>query len=169
VLADEDYITQCRAQGLYPMGYYPHNIHFLWSAAAMEGRSAAAVEAARKVASKVSPEMMAELPFLAGFAVVPYHALTRFGRWDEMLAEPPPEDRFLYLKGTWKSARQAWRMALACADVGCCAGAGSASNSKTITAPSGSQRALYGSWLKVSPPCRPGRPVLKRIPGQRVQ
>ncbi|MGH9332939.1 MAG: hypothetical protein ACRD21_04230, partial [Vicinamibacteria bacterium] len=28
-LADEDYITQCRAQGLYPMGYYPHNIHFL--------------------------------------------------------------------------------------------------------------------------------------------
>jgi hypothetical protein len=35
VLADEDYITQCRAQGLYPMGYYPHNIHFLWFAVAL--------------------------------------------------------------------------------------------------------------------------------------
>jgi hypothetical protein len=105
VAADEDYIAQCRAQGVYPMGYYPHNIHFLWSASAMEGRSAAAVDAARKVASKVSPAMMAEQPFLAGFAVVPYYALTRFGRWDEMLAEPPPEDRFLYLKGTWHYAR----------------------------------------------------------------
>ena len=33
IAADEDYISQCQAQGLYPMGYYPHNIHFLWFAA----------------------------------------------------------------------------------------------------------------------------------------
>jgi tetratricopeptide (TPR) repeat protein len=105
VLADEDYIAQCRAQGIYPLGYYPHNIHFLWWASAMEGRSKAAVEAARKVASKVSDEMMEQLPLLAGFRVVPYYALTRFGLWDEMLAEPAPADRFLYLKGTWRYAR----------------------------------------------------------------
>ena len=37
VKADEDYIAQCRAQGLYPMGYYPHNIHFLWFAATADG------------------------------------------------------------------------------------------------------------------------------------
>ena len=41
IAADEDYITQCRAQGLYPMGYYPHNIHFLWFAATADGRSQA--------------------------------------------------------------------------------------------------------------------------------
>jgi hypothetical protein len=29
---------------------------------------------------------------MAGFRVVPYYALTRFGRWDEMLAEPAPPD-----------------------------------------------------------------------------
>ena len=45
------------------------------------------------------------LPLLAGFKLVPYYALTRFGRWDEMLAEPTPPDRFLYLKGTWLYAR----------------------------------------------------------------
>jgi hypothetical protein len=28
IAADEDYISQCRAQGLYPMAYYPHNLHF---------------------------------------------------------------------------------------------------------------------------------------------
>src|SRR5688572_10927258 len=37
--ADEDYISQCRAQGIYPMAYYPHNIHFLWYAATAAGRS----------------------------------------------------------------------------------------------------------------------------------
>jgi tetratricopeptide (TPR) repeat protein len=104
ILADEDYITQCRAQGLYPMGYYPHNIHFLWSSATMEGRAQKAIDSARKVAASVTDEAMKEMPFMAGFRVVPYYALTRFGRWDEMLAEPAPPDN-LYLTGTWHYAR----------------------------------------------------------------
>jgi tetratricopeptide (TPR) repeat protein len=105
VLADEDYITQCRAQGLYPMGYYPHNIHFLWFAATMEGRSQLAIESARKVASKIPDEALEEMPMLAGFRVIPYYALTRFGKWDEMLKEPAPPADNLYLTGTWHYAR----------------------------------------------------------------
>ena len=103
-LADEDYITQCRAQGLYPMAYYPHNVHFLWFASTMEGNSALAIESARKVASKVSDQALTQLPLLAGFRVVPYYALARFGKWDEMLKEPAPPDN-LFLKGTWHYAR----------------------------------------------------------------
>ena len=53
VLADESYISQCYSQGLYPLGYYPHNIHFLWSAASMLGDSKLAIEAAKKTAEKV--------------------------------------------------------------------------------------------------------------------
>jgi len=105
VAADEDYIHQCRAQGLYPMAYYPHNIHFIWFAATMEGRSAAAIAAARKVAAQVSDSALAALPLLAGFRVVPWYALTRFGHWDEMLAEPAPPRSNLYLTGTWTYAR----------------------------------------------------------------
>lgn len=105
VLADEDYLSQCRAQGIYPMGYYPHNIHFLWSAAAMQGRSHVAIDAARKVASKVPDAALDATPLLAGFRVVPYYALTRFGQWDEMLKEPAPPDGHVYLKGTWHYAR----------------------------------------------------------------
>jgi hypothetical protein len=104
VLADEDYLSQCRAQGIYPIGYYPHNIHFLWAAATMEGRSRVAIDAARKVAAKVTDTLLQEMPLLAGFRVVPYYALTRFGLWDEMLREPAPPDN-LYLKGTWHYAR----------------------------------------------------------------
>ncbi len=105
IVADEDYITQCRAQGLYPMAYYPHNIHFLWFAASADGRSALAIESARKTASKVSDDLLGQLPLLGSFRVVPWYALTRFGRWDEMLAEPAPADRFLFLKGVWHYSR----------------------------------------------------------------
>ncbi len=105
VAADEDYITHCRAQGLYPMAYYPHNVHFLWAAATMEGRSALAIASARKVASQVSDSMLTALPLLGGFRVVPWYALTRFGHWDEMLAEPRPRATDRYLLGTWHYAR----------------------------------------------------------------
>ena len=37
IRADEDYLSQCQAQGLYPFSYYPHNLHFLWAAATLEG------------------------------------------------------------------------------------------------------------------------------------
>jgi tetratricopeptide (TPR) repeat protein len=87
------------------MAYYPHNIHFLWFAATMDGRGALAIESARKVASLITDEALKEIPLLAGFRVVPYYALTRFGRWDEMLKEPAPPADNLYLTGTWHYAR----------------------------------------------------------------
>jgi len=105
IAADEDYISQCRAQGLYPMAYYPHNLHFLWFAATAEGRSKLAIEAARKAASQVSDETLKAVPLLAGFRVVPYFALTRFGKWDEMLREPEPPTTSAYMTGMWHYAR----------------------------------------------------------------
>lgn len=105
IQADEDYISQCQAQGLYPMGYYPHNIHFLWFAATFDGRSKLAIESARKAASKVEDEALKQVPLLAIFRVVPYYALTRFGKWDEMLREPEPPAFSPYLMGVWHYAR----------------------------------------------------------------
>jgi tetratricopeptide (TPR) repeat protein len=105
VEADEDYITQCRAQGLYPMAYYPHNVHFLWFAASADGQSRVALEAARKVAAGVPDAQLAELPLLAGFRVVPYWALLRFGRWQEVLKEPEPPAGSAFLRGAWHYAR----------------------------------------------------------------
>jgi tetratricopeptide (TPR) repeat protein len=105
IAADEDYISQCRAQGLYPMAYYPHNLHFLWFAATADGRSAMAIAAARKAASRVDDETLKAVPLLAGFRVVPYYALTRFGKWDEMLREPEPPATSAYLSGMWHYAR----------------------------------------------------------------
>jgi tetratricopeptide (TPR) repeat protein len=105
IAADEDYISQCQAQGLYPMGYYPHNIHFLWFAATFDGRSQLAIESARKTASKVDDATLKQIPLLAVFRGVPYYALTRFGKWDEMLREPEPPAFSPYLSGLWHYAR----------------------------------------------------------------
>jgi tetratricopeptide (TPR) repeat protein len=105
IAADEDYITQCRAQGLYPMGYYPHNIHFLWFAASFDGRSKLALESSRKAASKIPDEALKQIPLLAIFRVVPYYALTRFGKWDEMLREPAPPAFSPYATGIWQYGR----------------------------------------------------------------
>jgi tetratricopeptide (TPR) repeat protein len=105
IAADEDYISQCRAQGLYPMAYYPHNLHFLWFASTAEGNSKVAIAAARKAASRVDDDTLKAVPLLAGFRVVPYYALTRFGKFDEMLQEPEPPATAVYLHGMWNYAR----------------------------------------------------------------
>jgi hypothetical protein len=99
-----DGISQCQA-GLYPMAYYPHNLHFLWFASTAEGKSKVAIQAARKAASRVNDETLKAVPLLAGFRVVPYYALTRFGKWDEMLREPEPPATSAYLNGMWHYAR----------------------------------------------------------------
>jgi tetratricopeptide (TPR) repeat protein len=105
VKADESYITQCRAQGMYPMAYYPHNIHFLWFAASADGQSAAALDAARKVAAKIDDRALAEIPITAGFRVVPYWAMARFGKWDEILKASKPPAGSAFLVGAWHYVR----------------------------------------------------------------
>jgi tetratricopeptide (TPR) repeat protein len=64
-----------------------------------------AIDAARKMASQINEQMLDTLPLVAAFRVVPYYALSRFGKWDEVLAEPAPADRHVYLKGVWHYAR----------------------------------------------------------------
>jgi hypothetical protein len=80
---DEDYIAQCNAQGFYPAMYYPHNIHFLWSAASMQGQSKVAIEAARKLADNVSLEQIDQFPTIEFFKTIPLLSLVQFAHWDE--------------------------------------------------------------------------------------
>jgi pimeloyl-ACP methyl ester carboxylesterase/tetratricopeptide (TPR) repeat protein len=105
IAADEDYLAQCQAQGLYPVSYYPHNLHFLWAAATLEGRSAVAIDAARQVAAKVPHHHAGALSWTADFPVTPLLAYARFGRWREILTEPTPPANQPYAVGIWRYAR----------------------------------------------------------------
>jgi tetratricopeptide (TPR) repeat protein len=107
IAADEDYITQCRAQGIYPAAYYPHNIHFLNAALTMDGRGDEAMEAARKMASQHDHQVLHEPGF--GFAhllkTVPFLTMVRFGKWEEILAEPKPPSDQTFGNAMWHFAR----------------------------------------------------------------
>ena len=103
--ADEDYIAQCRAQGLYPLAYYPHNLHFIWMGASASGRGQLALASARKLAGQVPREALATVPILQGFLVVPYWAMVRFGQWDAILADKGPQHATAFTTGVWHYAR----------------------------------------------------------------
>ena len=90
---------------MYPLGYYPHNIHFLWSAASLLGDSQLAIDAAKKTAEKVPSGELIEMPFLQNFASVPLLAYTRFGKWNEILTTPSPNAEIKHLKLIWHYAR----------------------------------------------------------------
>ncbi len=103
--ADESYLAQCLVQGFYPAMYYPHNLHFLWSAASYDGRSALALSTADKIVAFVPPEKLTEFPFLEEMLPTRLFTLARFGRWDEILAEPAPQTSARYATGMWHYAR----------------------------------------------------------------
>jgi tetratricopeptide (TPR) repeat protein len=105
VAADEDYLSQCRAQGVYPIAYYPHNIHFIWMGATASGQGKLALDAAAKVAGAVPRAALAETPILQAFLVVPYWAKVQFGKWDEILAEQGPSHDTPFTRGAWRYAR----------------------------------------------------------------
>ncbi len=93
VHADEHYIQAEHPQGLYPVGYYPHNYHFLAFAATMAGRSALATESARKLRETTPPDVARAAPPVEPFVPYIFLTLVSFGRWDDVLREPvPPQD-----------------------------------------------------------------------------
>jgi len=105
VKADEDYIAQCRAQGIYPLTYYPHNIHFIWMGATASGQRALALESARKVAASIPAEALNAVPILQGFLAVPYWAMVRFEQWDDILGDKGPRHDTPFTRGAWRFAR----------------------------------------------------------------
>ena len=102
---DEAYIAQCNAQGFYPALYYPHNIHFLWASATMQGQSALSLDSARRVVANVRVEQVEQFPTIQFFRTVPMLSLVRFARWDEILAEPEPYEPFAFARAIWHYGR----------------------------------------------------------------
>ncbi|MEP7027873.1 MAG: hypothetical protein ABI960_04690 [Candidatus Eisenbacteria bacterium] len=105
VLADEKYIAERNPQGVYPLMYYSHNIHFLWAGLCDLGRSEEAIRRAREVSARITPDLVAMMPMVEFVPPTRYYALARFGKWDEMLAEPAPPAGMHYTTAMWHYAR----------------------------------------------------------------
>jgi tetratricopeptide (TPR) repeat protein len=108
--ADDAYLAVCRGNtgGIYPLGYVPHNHHFLWFAASMEGNSRIARSAALETAKRTNlPELM-RTPGMEGlqhYSMSPWFDRVRFGRWDEIARLPNPAPDLPYVTGIWHYAQ----------------------------------------------------------------
>lgn len=108
IAADARYTAQVDAQGAYRVGYVAHNRHFLWAAAAMDGRSAAALAAARDAFPAACGPGRSDRStgILQHYYALPLFTLVRFGRWREILDDTfPPDVAEPYPRAIWHYAR----------------------------------------------------------------
>jgi tetratricopeptide (TPR) repeat protein len=103
-VADEAYIAETQPQGIYPMMYYTHNLHFIAFENAMIGRYQDSVGGAKRVQAHVGPHAK-EMALLDGFNSMPVVVMVRFRRWDEIMALPQPDPALPMSNGIWHYAR----------------------------------------------------------------
>lgn len=103
--SDVAFLTWCRSLPFYAAAYLTHNLHFLWAAAAAEGRGDVALTAARRLATATPAHEIAAFPPIEDFLTVPVLTLVRFGRFDAALAEPAPDPALRYASAFHHYAR----------------------------------------------------------------
>jgi tetratricopeptide (TPR) repeat protein len=103
-LADQAYLKASGAEGIYPMMYYSHNLHFIAMAAAMNGNYLESRRGAQMLAANVGPHVK-EMPALGGFMTVPLAVEVRFHKWNEILKTPQPDPALQTATVFWHFAR----------------------------------------------------------------
>ncbi|HXT25858.1 MAG TPA: hypothetical protein VN749_13630 [Candidatus Eisenbacteria bacterium] len=101
---DQAYIKESGAQGIYPMMYYSHNLHFIAMCSAMNGDYTEANKNADLLAAHVAPHVK-DMPPLEGFMTIPIAVDVRFHKWDEILKMPKPDPDMKIMTVFWHFAR----------------------------------------------------------------
>ncbi|BBZ60461.1 tetratricopeptide repeat protein [Mycolicibacterium monacense] len=104
VEADRRFVERAGPLNFYSL-YRAHDLHFVVYSAMFEGSSEVALRAADELAGQLTPELLAiESPpmadWLEAFVPLRVHVLVRFGRWDDLIAEPLPDDQVLHCTTT---------------------------------------------------------------------
>lgn len=96
VAADRAYLALAPEPGFYSL-YVAHNLHFLAYAGMMSGRYEEALAAARALERDVPEAALREMaPMVDGVMPTTLHVMIRFGKWEEVLAQPAyPEWRLM--------------------------------------------------------------------------
>jgi tetratricopeptide (TPR) repeat protein len=101
---DRAYIQASGAQGIYPMMYYSHNLHFIAMCAAMNGDYAESKKNADMLAQHVGPAV-SMMPPLEGFMTIPIAVNIRFHKWNDILNMPKPDPSMKTTTVFWHFAR----------------------------------------------------------------
>lgn len=100
---DEAYAAACRAQGYLPLGFFYHDIDVLWTSAEMAGNYRIAIDAAHRVVeaeTSYPPARQWDGPLDTALLTN-----LRFGKWNEVLAEPRPDAKWKLNVAMWLYAQ----------------------------------------------------------------
>lgn len=104
VEADRRFVEARGPLNFYSL-YRAHDLHFAVYAAMFAGQSRLALAAAEELHDQLTPEVLsvASPPmadWLEAFVPLRVHVLIRFGRWEDLIAQPLPTDSVLYCTTT---------------------------------------------------------------------
>ena len=106
VAVDETYLSATDApMGVYRLGYYPHNVHFMMAAAQMAGDGAVVIAAAEKLRGLIPDEVARGIVMTHPIKAAPYFAHAQFSAPDTILALPDPGTDIPYAQAMWRYAR----------------------------------------------------------------
>ena len=102
VNVDEKYLADSNApMGVYRLGYYPHNVHFVMASAQMAGDSPTVIAAAEKLRDLIPDEAARGIAMVQPVKAAPYFAHAQFSSPEVILALPDPGDAIPYVKAMW--------------------------------------------------------------------
>jgi len=106
VKVDEKYLADTDApMGVYRLGYYPHNVHFVMAAAQMAGDGQTVIAAAEKLRELIPDEAARGIAMVQPVKAAPYFAHALFSSPETIIALPDPGDTIPYVKAMWLYAR----------------------------------------------------------------
>src|SRR6516165_6673178 len=106
VAVDEKYLDATAApMGVYRLGYYPHNVHFVMASAQMSGDGPTVIAAAEKLRGLVPDQAALGIPGAHPVKAAPYFAHAMFSPPDTILALPDPGTAIPYVQAMWHYAR----------------------------------------------------------------
>jgi tetratricopeptide (TPR) repeat protein len=106
VKVDEKYLADTNApMGVYRLGYYPHNVHFVMASAQLAGDGPTVIAAAEKLSKLIPDEAARGIAMVQPVKAAPYFAHAQFSVPETILALPDPGDTIPYVKAIWLYAR----------------------------------------------------------------
>ena len=102
---DSTYIKANNIQGIYPMLYYTHNLHFLAIGCLFVGKNKEAEERMNEFIKEVDPMMAVQVPLMQFLTASPYQLMVGAEDWDAILNCPKPDSMLNVTTAMWHWAR----------------------------------------------------------------
>ena len=102
---DESYLASSGAVGVYPLGYYSHNVHFVLVSAQLLGDAKTVLAEADKLDQFLTNDVANAIPIVQPVKAAPWFAWAQYAEPDTILAKAEPAGAPAYVKAIWHYAR----------------------------------------------------------------